>query len=101
MMKLSQLLRDVSVREWHADREMEISGVSHDSRETRPGDLFVAMAGYETDGHKFIPMAREKGAACVLCQERPQGDGPYVLVEDSRLAVGQVGCAWYGGPAAS
>lgn len=100
-MKLSQLLRGVSVRECHADMEMEISGVSYDSRKTAAGDLFVAMTGYETDGHKFIPMARDKGAACVLCQERPQGEGPYVLVEDSRLALAQVGRAWYGDPAAS
>lgn len=100
-MKLSQLLRGVPVRECHADMEMEISGVSYDSRKTAAGDLFVAMTGYETDGHKFIPMAREKGAACVLCQERPQGEGPYVLVEDSRLALAQVGRAWYGDPAAS
>ena len=101
MMKLSQLLRGVSVRECHADMEMEISGVSYDSRKTAAGDLFVAMTGYETDGHKFIPMARDKGAACVLCQERPQGEGPYVLVEDSRLALARVGRAWYGDPAAS
>ena len=100
-MKLSQLLRGVSVRECHADMEMEFSGVSYDSRKTAAGDLFVAMTGYETDGHKFIPMARDKGAACVLCQERPQGEGPYVLVEDSRLALAQVGRAWYGDPAAS
>lgn len=100
-MKLSQLLRGVSVRECHADMEMEISGVSYDSRKTAAGDLFVAMTGYETDGHKFIPMAQDKGAACVLCQERPQGEGPYVLVEDSRLALAQVGRAWYGDPAAS
>ena len=100
-MKLSQLLRGVPVRECHADMEMEISGVSYDSRKTAAGDLFVAMTGYETDGHKFIPMAREKGAACVLCQERPQGEGPYVLVEDSRLALAQMGRAWYGDPAAS
>ena len=101
MMKLSQLLRGIQVRESSADMEMEISGVSYDSRKTAPGDLFVAMAGYETDGHKFIPMAREKGAVCVLCQEKPQGEGPYVLVEDSRLALAQVGQNWYGDPAAS
>ena len=101
MMKLSQLLQDVAIRESNADLEMEITGVSYDSRRTQAGDLFVAMAGYETDGHKFIPMAREKGAACVLCQEKPQGEGPYVLVADSRLALAQVGRSWYGDPAAS
>ena len=100
-MKLSQLLRGIPVRECHADQEMEISGVSYDSRKTAAGDLFIAMTGYETDGHKFILMAREKGAVCVLCQERPQEEMPYVLVEDSRLALAQVGRTWYGDPAAS
>ena len=46
MMKLSQLLQNVRVRESNADMEMEISGVSYDSRKTQAGDLFVA----EEDG---------------------------------------------------
>ena len=101
MMTLRELLAGVAVREAEADLDLEISGVSYDSRRTQPGDLFVAMTGYATDGHKFIPMAREKGAACVLCQEKPEGEGPWVLVEDSRAALAQVGRNWYGDPAAS
>ena len=100
MMKLRDLLRDLTILETNADMEMTISGVSYDSRKTERGDLFTAMAGYETDGHKFIPMAREKGAACVLCQRRPEGDAPYVLVSDSRAALAQVSRNWYGDPAA-
>ena len=69
MMKLSQLLQDVAIRESNADLEMEITGVSYDSRRTQAGDLFVAMAGYETDGHRFIPMAVEKGAAAVVYED--------------------------------
>lgn len=86
-MKLSQLLQDVPVKALHADLELELGDISYDSRQTKPGDLFVAISGYETDGHRFIPMAVEKGAACVLCQTPPEGDVPYVLVEDSRLAL--------------
>ena len=96
MMTLRELLAGVAVREAEADLDLEISGVSYDSRRTQPGDLFVAMTGYATDGHKFIPMAREKGAACVLCQEKPQGEGPWVLVEDSLASLAQVGRNWYG-----
>ena len=58
------------------DLEMEIAGVSYDSRATQPGDLFVAMTGYATDGHKYIATALEKGAAAVLCQNLPEGEGP-------------------------
>ena len=73
-MKLSELLQGIAPVQVHGDLEMEITGVSYDSRTTRPGDLFVAMAGFATDGHKYIPAAVEKGAACVLCQMAPAGE---------------------------
>ena len=65
-MKLRQLLEGIDLLEVRADLDMEIPAVSYDSRKTERGDLFVAMTGYETDGHKFISAAAEKGAACVL-----------------------------------
>ena len=98
-MILSELLRGVDILESTAALTTEITGVSYDSRKTAPGDLFVAMTGYETDGHRFIPMALERGAACVLCQQKPAADIPYVLTDDSRAALAQVGRNWYGNPA--
>ena len=99
-MKLRDLLRDITVTEWNADPEMEITGISYDSRTTAEGDLFVAMTGYETDGHRFIPMARQSGAVCVI-GERKTDDAPCVIVEDCRAALAQLGRNWYGDPAAS
>ncbi len=98
-MKLGELLHNVHIVGSNADLELEIAGVSYDSRQAKPGDLFVAMEGYETDGHKYIPMAREKGAACVLCQKAPQDGGPYVRTGDSRGALAQAGRNWFGDPA--
>lgn len=54
-MKLRELLNGVPVASCAVDLEMEINGVSYDSRATQPGDLFVAMTGYATDGHKYSP----------------------------------------------
>ncbi|MBR3704030.1 MAG: UDP-N-acetylmuramoyl-L-alanyl-D-glutamate--2,6-diaminopimelate ligase, partial [Oscillospiraceae bacterium] len=99
-MKLCDLLKDIAVTECCADLETEISGVSYDSRNTKEGELFVAMTGYETDGHRFIPVAREKGAACVLCEKKVD-DAACVVVEDSHAALAQLGRNWYGDPAAS
>ena len=99
-MKLETLLHGLEILDTNADLRAEIGGVSYDSRKTAAGDLFVAMTGYETDGHKFIPMAREKGAACVLCQTRPEDGAPYVRVADCRAALAQLGRNWYGDPAA-
>ena len=98
-MKLRELLEGISLVSATADLEMEISGVSYDSRTTRPGDLFVAMTGFETDGHAYIPKAAEAGAAAVLCQRPPENGLPYVRVEDSRRALAVLGANFYGHPA--
>jgi UDP-N-acetylmuramoyl-tripeptide--D-alanyl-D-alanine ligase len=44
-----------------------------DSREVAPGSLFAALPGARADGHDFIPMAFEKGAACCLALRVPEG----------------------------
>ena len=98
-MKLRELLEGLSLVSATADLEMEISGVSYDSRTTRPGDLFVAMTGFETDGHAYIPKAAEAGAAAVLCQRPPENGLPYVQVENSRRALAVLGANFYGHPA--
>ena len=95
-MKLRELLNGVPVASCAVDLEMEIAGVSYDSRATQPGDLFVAMTGYATDGHKYIATALEKGAAAVLCQNLPEGDGPYIRTADSRRPRGGGGRAHRG-----
>ena len=98
-MKLSDLLKDVPVLEMNVDPGMEIAGVSFDSRRVEPGHMFVAITGYAADGHRFIPMALDKGAVCILCERRPEGEIPYVLVPAARPALALLGANWYGHPA--
>ena len=98
-MKLSQVLAGMQILEQHADPELEISGVSYDSRTTKPGELFVAVTGYAADGHRFIPMAAARGAAAVLCERPPEADVPYVQVESTRAALALAGANWFGHPA--
>jgi len=86
-MKLNELLESIEIIETNAKPDLEISGVSYDSRNTEAGDVFVAIAGFESDGHRFIPMALEKGAAAVICTKKPETDCAYVLVGDSRHAL--------------
>ena len=86
-MKLRELLRDIEVLKLRADLEMEVADISYDSRTAGQGDLFVAITGFESDGHTFIPAAVERGAAAVLCEKEPACEIPYVLVENSRYAL--------------
>ena len=98
-MKLQKLLQGISVLSATADMEMEISNVSYDSRVTRPGDLFVAMRGFETDGHAYIGRAAAAGAAAVVCEQPPEDGVPYVQVENSRRALAVLGGNFFGHPA--
>ena len=98
-MKLKELLKGLKILSANVDLEMEIQNVSYDSRATKPGDLFVAMIGFATDGHAYIGKAVAAGAAAVLCQNLPEGEVPYVQVADSRRALAVVGANFFGHPA--
>jgi UDP-N-acetylmuramoyl-tripeptide--D-alanyl-D-alanine ligase len=74
-----------------ASGEFEVTGVSFDSREVCPGDLFVAMPGTVHDGHKFLDQAFSAGAAGALVSQPI--DRPHVLVEDVAAALEALGRA--------
>ena len=67
---------------------VEFLGANNDTRIIKPGELFIVLQGAR-DGHDFIPMAMEKGAAAALCS-RKVGDFPCIIVEDPRIALGQI-----------
>lgn len=98
-MKLRELIKDLDVIKCTAQLDTEISGVSYDSRKTEPGDLFVAIKGFESDGHKFISKAVERGAAVVLCEDAPTDSTPYVQISDCRKGLAYVSREFFGDPA--
>ena len=98
-MKLKNIIQQLDIVKMTADPEMDISGVSYDSRKTKHGDIFVAVRGLSSDGHAFIPNAVKKGASVVVCEEVYESDAPYILVENSRLALAMISAAWFDYPA--
>jgi UDP-N-acetylmuramoyl-L-alanyl-D-glutamate--2,6-diaminopimelate ligase len=100
-MKLSELLKNVKPLSVVGDVETEIGGVKIDSRQIRPGYLFVAMKGTQVDGHQFIQKAVELGATAVLCEDMPAipAEGvTYVQVASTEDAVGPVATLFHGDP---
>ena len=70
---------------------IQIKGAVLDSRQVEEGYLFFATKGERVDGHNFIPQVAEKKAACVVCEKVPAGvEIPYILVEDSFVALKKV-----------
>jgi UDP-N-acetylmuramoyl-L-alanyl-D-glutamate--2,6-diaminopimelate ligase len=96
-MKLSELLAGVSVLE-APPADPEVTGICYDSRRLRAGDLFVAIPGTHTDGHRYVDVALRDGAAAALVV-RPRGTAwPQVVVEDTRKALAQVSATFCGHP---
>ncbi|MHB0977040.1 MAG: UDP-N-acetylmuramoyl-L-alanyl-D-glutamate--2,6-diaminopimelate ligase [Candidatus Aquicultorales bacterium] len=78
---------------------VEITGIAYDSRQVKPGDLFVAIRGHRTDGHRYICQAVERGASAVITEEPVDGLGlPHVVVSDARAALAVVSGAFYDDP---
>jgi len=98
-MTLVKLLENVKILESAVSLDLQISGICSDTRKLTPGNLFVAVRGYESDGHEFIDEAVKKGAACIICEEKPKADIAYITVEDSRKALALVSAAWFDYPA--
>lgn len=99
-MKLQDLLKGVAVLESTAAPDTEINEVRYDSRAVQPGDLFVAIRGYATDGHQYIGKALEQGAAAIVCEEATAGT-PAVVVENARRALAEIAANRFGHPADS
>ena len=79
-------------------RDPQITDIVSDSRMVRPGSLFCCIRGEKNDGHDYVPMALERGAAALLC-ERPVASGlPAVVVPSVRQVMGEVSAAVYGNP---
>ena len=97
-MKLKDILQDVEILDIHADMEMNVEGVTYDSRQVRPGWVFVAITGFATDGNLYIEKAMANGAVAVITAKAQSGDIPYVQVASDRLALAQVGANYYGHP---
>ncbi|QIQ86819.1 UDP-N-acetylmuramoyl-tripeptide--D-alanyl-D-alanine ligase [Erythrobacter sp.] len=68
-----------------ASHDFQASGVEMDSRDVRPGDVFVALKGEAMDGHRFVEAAFARGAVAAIV-DRPV-DFPHVLVEDTTRAL--------------
>ena len=71
-----------------------ITGMQHDSRAVRPGDLFVALPGERVDGHDFVENARKAGAVAALVTHPVECGIPQIVVPDTLKAYGDIARAY-------
>ena len=100
MLRFGELIEIVGDENWSGDPHQNVQGIQYDSRKVVPGDVFVAVPGFHTDGHHYLVQAVEKGAAAVVVEDSslvPTGVS-WVMVEDSRLALSRLASYWFEHP---
>lgn len=78
----------------------EISTLTNRAQDVQPGDLFVAIKGFSTDGHDYIEQAVAQGAAAIVCEKAVPSDVATIIVEDTRKALAQLAAEYYRHPSA-
>src|SRR5256714_7927637 len=95
----------IGATEWPPSIEdIKISGIAYDSREVGPGGLFVTVPCFHTDGRNFLAEAVQRGAVVAIGEPLQQEalsslPLPYIEVNDIRIALANLACAFYGYPA--
>jgi UDP-N-acetylmuramoyl-tripeptide--D-alanyl-D-alanine ligase len=88
-MKLSDLLSsDFLIKQKIEDKT--ITGVSIDSRDIKPGNLFVAIIGKNLDGHDYIASALKNGAAAIVASKKTDVNAPLIIVHNTEIALQQM-----------
>lgn len=101
MPELKKILYKVSLTSSLGDMDIDVKGLTFDSRKVEPGFVFVAVAGTLSDGHNFIGKAIDSGATAVVCERLPENISEkvtYVTVRSSAQALGIMASNFYGNP---
>jgi UDP-N-acetylmuramoyl-L-alanyl-D-glutamate--2,6-diaminopimelate ligase len=98
-MRLDALMVGLGPVELRGRGDVEVSGVSCDSRHVTPGDAFFALAGTATDGRRFVAEALGRGAVAVVADRDVEANGAAIVrVGDARRALGEVAARLAGDP---
>lgn len=102
-MRIGDLLAAVPYRTLRGSDAVEVTGFAWDSRQVKPGDVFVAVRGMRTDGHRYISQAGSAGATAVVVERCAVASIPRGLaafeVDNNREALAWIAAAWNGYPA--
>lgn len=99
-MKIIDLLAGLDYEFVNGESNIEINSLQYDSRKVKEGDIFFAIGGFNTDGHKFISKAVEGGAKVIVIErdiELIEGV-TYIKVENGRKALAMASCNFYDHP---
>jgi len=91
--KLKKILNNIEFKLESGNLNIEIKDIKYDSREINKDNLFIAITGFESDGHQYISQAIENGALAVIIEKdipEYQSDITYIKVENSRKTMAEI-----------
>jgi len=104
-MELKAVLNGIDGLKAKGNLDVEIDSIVADSRKVKPGSMFIAIKGFEVDGHKYINKAIENGAKVILIEQNAKieksellNDVTIVVAPDTRIAAAKVACNFYKNP---
>ena len=98
-MKLDELIEYLKYDDLINFKDVEISGISYNSKTTKKGDIFICLVGEHTDGHEYAQMAIENGASALLAQRKVEGvKVPQIIVDSTRHKIADIADRFYSRP---
>lgn len=100
-MKLETLIENLQYEELLNFVDVEITGISYDSKTTKSGDLFVCLVGEHSDGHQYFKSAVESGARAFFVEKELDTHLPQVVVKSTRRQIADIANKFYNSPSKS
>lgn len=98
-MELRDLIVDIDIKEkFNYKDDVEIKGISYNSKTTKAGDIFVCLRGEHVDGHNFAEDAVNKGAVAIMCETKLELDVPQIIVASTEQSIAPLANAFYKSP---
>lgn len=97
-MLLSKITEQISNVKKEKFSDIEIKGISYNSKTTKNGDIFICLAGENSDGHKFAQMAVDNGAVAIMAEHKLEINVPQIIVPSTRHQIAELAAAFYNYP---
>ncbi len=100
-MQLEKILNGINYQLLQGSLDISVNDIKYDSRKVNPGDLYVAIKGFNSDGHDYIPEAISKKASVIVVSKilSIHGTSTIIKVDDTRLALAYMSKNYFDNPA--
>ncbi len=98
-MKLDELIEHLDYKDLVNFKNVEVTGISYNSKTTKKGDIFICLTGEYTDGHEYAQNAIENGAVALLTEHTVEaGKTPQIVVSSTRHKIADIADRFYSSP---